>query len=145
MFRNKGQSAMEYLMTYGWALIVIVIVVGALVFLINPSQVGASGCTGFDKLPISNNSLTTAGLKLELVNQTGRALTSVTLDGNATNGGSTSAFTQVSIGAVATNSKVTPTILKTLGAGEATFDMVVTYNDGFDTKKTKGSCKGSVQ
>ena len=31
MFKNnKGQSALEYLMTYGWALVVIVIVIAAL-------------------------------------------------------------------------------------------------------------------
>ncbi len=32
---NKGQAALEYLMTYGWALIVIAIVVGVLVFIVS--------------------------------------------------------------------------------------------------------------
>ena len=39
MFDNKGQSALEYLMTYGWALIVIAIVIGVLIFV-------TSGATG---------------------------------------------------------------------------------------------------
>lgn len=34
----KGQSAMEYLMTYGWAIVVIVIVVGILAVLLSGSQ-----------------------------------------------------------------------------------------------------------
>lgn len=41
---HKGQSALEYLMTYGWALVVIVIAVAALVVLINPSQLQGSRC-----------------------------------------------------------------------------------------------------
>jgi len=32
---RKGQAALEYLMTYGWALIVIAIVVGVLVFIVS--------------------------------------------------------------------------------------------------------------
>ncbi len=39
MFDRKGQSALEYLMTYGWALIVIAIVIGVLIFV-------TSGATG---------------------------------------------------------------------------------------------------
>ncbi len=35
MITKKGQAAMEYLMTYGWALLVIVIVIAALIYL-NP-------------------------------------------------------------------------------------------------------------
>ena len=34
---TKAQSALEYLMTYGWALVVIVIVIAALVFLLGSS------------------------------------------------------------------------------------------------------------
>ncbi len=36
---NKGQSALEYLMTYGWALIVIAIVIGILIYI----MAGATG------------------------------------------------------------------------------------------------------
>ena len=39
MFDNKAQSALEYLMTYGWALIVNAIVIGVLIFV-------TSGATG---------------------------------------------------------------------------------------------------
>jgi len=48
---KRGQSALEYLMTYGWALIVLVIVVAALFFLgiLNPSTYQGKTCTGFNK------------------------------------------------------------------------------------------------
>ncbi|MBS3062780.1 MAG: hypothetical protein J4203_02820 [Candidatus Diapherotrites archaeon] len=41
---HRGQSALEYLMTYGWALVVIVIAVAALVILLNPSQIQGNRC-----------------------------------------------------------------------------------------------------
>src|SRR3989344_1883782 len=84
---NKGQSALEYLMTYGWALVVIVIVVAALVFLINPSQVGGQSCTGFQKMPIGNFQISTSGLSFKATNQTGRALSAVQFAGKFTQGG----------------------------------------------------------
>ena len=40
---KKGQAALEYLMTYGWALIVIAIVVGVLVFIV-ASPAGGVTC-----------------------------------------------------------------------------------------------------
>jgi hypothetical protein len=47
--RKKGQSAMEYLMTYGWAILIVIVVVAALyamgVFQVAPS-VKCSPCFG---------------------------------------------------------------------------------------------------
>ena len=45
----KGQGALEYLMTYGWALLVIVVVGAALYGLgvLNPSTYAKAACTGF--------------------------------------------------------------------------------------------------
>ena len=48
--RKKGQAAMEYLMTYGWAILIIIVVVGALfamgVFK-GGTTVGCSPCFGY--------------------------------------------------------------------------------------------------
>ena len=48
--RNKAQTAMEYLMTYGWAILIIIVVVAALyslgVFSIKPT-VACSPCFGY--------------------------------------------------------------------------------------------------
>ena len=43
---KRGQAAMEYLMTYGWALLVIVIVLGALVYMgvLNPQGMVPETC-----------------------------------------------------------------------------------------------------
>jgi len=78
MFKNnKAQSALEYLMTYGWALVVIVIVIAVLVFLINPTQIGQNNCTGFDKLPIGNHQATDNNVSMIITNETGQNLTAV--------------------------------------------------------------------
>jgi len=44
---RKGQSAMEYLMTYGWAILVIVIVIAVLFYIgvLNPANVTPVVCT----------------------------------------------------------------------------------------------------
>ena len=44
---RKGQSAMEYLMTYGWAILVIIIVIAVLFYIgvLNPRNVTPSSCT----------------------------------------------------------------------------------------------------
>ncbi|MCP4646642.1 MAG: hypothetical protein GY852_02760 [bacterium] len=47
MSSKKGQAAMEYLMTYGWAIVALVIVIGALMATgaFNPSYLIAEECT----------------------------------------------------------------------------------------------------
>jgi hypothetical protein len=46
MRMRKGQTAMEYLMTYGWAILIIMVVLGVLYYLgvLNPSQLTPSQC-----------------------------------------------------------------------------------------------------
>jgi len=147
MFKNnKGQSALEYLMTYGWALVVIVIVVAALVFLINPSQVGTEGCTGFTKLPIGNFQFDDeTGLQFKITNQTGRALSIVSFSGTINNGGASSYATDATVTTVGANSEVTVTLDPgTLVAGPVTADLNVTYNDGDFSRTATGTCKGTI-
>ncbi|HLD58044.1 MAG TPA: hypothetical protein VI977_00170 [archaeon] len=48
---SKGQAALEYLMTYGWALVIIVIVAGILFFIAVTPQAGVI-CTSSDPVKI---------------------------------------------------------------------------------------------
>ena len=76
MRSKKGQSAMEFIMTYGWAILVVLIVVGALVYfgVLSPSTIlGARctfpakfGCIGDPLIDATNNQIT-----LALVNNVG--------------------------------------------------------------------------
>jgi len=70
----KGQTSLDFLMTYGWALLLIVIVVGAL-FALGVFNVGAfigSRTTGFAQVGvIAWNVDHTAGLTVKLQNHAG--------------------------------------------------------------------------
>ncbi len=83
IFNKKGQSALEYLMTYGWALVVIVVVVAALVLLVgNPAEAGDI-CNGPGSgLNVTNQELITGtvngvaggGWQLRVSNISGRTI-----------------------------------------------------------------------
>ena len=81
MFKNnKGQSALEYLMTYGWALVVIVIVIAALFAfgIFNPPTGGTR--RGFDKLLYKDHTAAQNGAAtLSLQNGTGATINNLTI------------------------------------------------------------------
>ena len=86
---KRGQAALEYLMTYGWALIVIAIVIGVLVFIV-ASPTSTIKCTTSDpgvlNVKASNIATTAAaGAKLGdivVTNLSGGPMTSVTITGS---------------------------------------------------------------
>ena len=59
---SKGQAALEYLMTYGWALVIIVIVAGILFFIAVTPQ-GGVVCNSSDptKIVVQSYNVTTTG------------------------------------------------------------------------------------
>lgn len=72
MFDNKGQSALEYLMTYGWALIVIAIVIGVLIFVTSGATGGAVCQSSSTGIVVNQASISsTNGVGLSLQNSTG--------------------------------------------------------------------------
>ncbi len=89
-FTNKGQSALEYLMTYGWALVVIVIAVAALVILINPQQLQGNRCDSkIGPFALSSeSSVLPVGVNLVMTNTLGVALSEMDFQLGTTPGGS---------------------------------------------------------
>jgi len=149
MFKEKrGQSALEYLMTYGWALIVIVIVIAALVFLINPTQIGTENCTGFQKLPIGAFKLGATGLEMKVTNMTGRAISAVEFIGIFDNGEIITAILDGDVGntTIAANSEAS-LVFSTVATleGSQSIDLNVTYWDGYYTRPATATCKGTIQ
>jgi hypothetical protein len=76
MNMKKAQSAMEYLMTYGWAILIVIIVAAALFALgvFNPATYTQSAPTGFQGflIPEGGWQLTSAGqLTIQLKNMAG--------------------------------------------------------------------------
>src|SRR3989338_9026658 len=91
LYSRKGQSATEYLMTYGWAILAIAIV-GALLYtqVFSQRACAVEGATGFqavDSVVIDNNEFSIVGssgdLRVALKNQVGKnvTITGVLLDG----------------------------------------------------------------
>ena len=74
----KGQGAIEYLMTYGWALLVIVVVGAALYAsgVLNPASYTSAKCTGFQYFVWQNQKMASNDYVLEVLN--GREDVSIT-------------------------------------------------------------------
>lgn len=125
---NRGQAAMEFLMTYGWALLVVLAAIGALAYfgVLNPSRLLPASCTitpgiGCDEFKVTANSV-----QLLLRNGMGNDLTSATI---AISGCITSAATSWTAGSVLGGTSGTTLTGCTNGAVGSRFkqDVNVTY------------------
>lgn len=80
---KKGQGAMEYLMTYGWAILVVVIV-GVVLYnmgIFSPSGATAPGMDGFGNVR-PNEYLCTGGvIRAVVVNAAGQSISNLTIGG----------------------------------------------------------------
>ncbi|MFH1752474.1 MAG: hypothetical protein ABH821_06085 [archaeon] len=148
MFKKnqKGQSALEYLMTYGWALVVIVIVVVALYALgiLDPASYTASTCRGFSGLAYKTHiANTTDGFEIVVTNSTGGE---ITLTGAQFDGQVLGLPTETTIAAQG-EADIGPTAVTGLSAGASYSKIVtITYNvSGLQTPKTEtATCTGTA-
>ena len=142
---KKGQSALEYLMTYGWALVVIVIVIAALVFLIQPSQVGGNTCSTTSGILITNHQVSASGITLALSNQTATSLTDVNVGITGTNAGPSAGFNIAQLGTV--SQQTGPITLTPAPTAGGTYSLQVTFNyfdrDNFSRTVT-ATCNGTA-
>jgi len=78
MPKESGQAALEYLTTYGFALVIIAVVIGVLIFM-GIIRIPTSGtCTGLEKLAYEDSALDANGnFALYLSNGTGYKITSI--------------------------------------------------------------------
>jgi uncharacterized protein (UPF0333 family) len=85
---KKGQAAMEFLMTYGWAILVVLAAIGALAYfgVLSPSKLLPSKCTlspGFD---IKDCKASTTGFQMTLFNGLGVDAKTVSVNITTTTG-----------------------------------------------------------
>ena len=91
---RSGQSALEYMMTYGWAILIIVIVAVILysMGIFNPASSISSTITGFSATPVSNAICTANGiLRIAVGDTTGHRILIKNI--SATSNGKTEVFT----------------------------------------------------
>ncbi len=96
ILKKKGQAAMEFLMTYGWAILVVLVVIGALAYfgVLNPSNLLPEKCTFPLQLSCRDQKIGTANIKFVLQNGAGKdmKITNVTVKSEAiSNAGKTAA------------------------------------------------------
>lgn len=155
----KGQGALEYLMTYGWALLVIVVVGAALFALgvLNPATYTQSSCRGFTFFTYQDQKMTTGDFDIQSLNGAQDAtITGLFVTGDSTAGGNLGAVTVTNDqGAAVTTAsrgqKITvsgtndPT---TKGSGDSyTYTVTLQYNvvGGLSAKNDSATCSGRVQ
>ncbi|MBU4501736.1 MAG: hypothetical protein KKA79_04035 [Nanoarchaeota archaeon] len=80
---RKGQAAMEFLMTYGWAILVVLVAIGALAYfgVLSPARFLPSSCTIGPGFACEDFQVLAAGTwTINVRNGMGKALTGVDLD-----------------------------------------------------------------
>jgi len=70
---RKGQAAMEFLMTYGWAILVVLIAIGALAYfgVLNPARFLPNSCTLFPGLACTEFKVDASEAKVQLFMRNG--------------------------------------------------------------------------
>ncbi|MFH0868857.1 MAG: hypothetical protein V1839_01375 [archaeon] len=159
---KKGQAALEYLSTYGWLLIIIVIVAAALYALgiFNPATYQGKSCTGFSTgITYVDHSLDSTGKFTLVVNNgvgrsidtNGAAKTNVSAVYSGTTYSGAPTFTPLttswSPGAKLTIATQLGPAFPTLTTGNA-YTMTVTVNYAtaeITSHKQTGTCTGTVE
>ena len=149
---KKGQGALEYLMTYGWALLVIVIVVAALYAMgvLNPSTYQQSRCTGFQHFTFNDQKLSTTQYVLDV--RSG-GTSKVTINTIKVGSGSTDAAPTVSDADIQAGDRFTITTSNvpaglTVGSVYPSGMQVVlnyTVTGGISNNADTATCTGTVQ
>ena len=147
MLGKKGQSALEYLMTYGWAILIIIIVGGVLYYygVFSPSKLVGESKVGFNKVEIDSWAVDAANENVSFIfeNRAGKKIT----------------ITNTSVGGTWTNTSITmaeggkSTIFESvdcpdIDAGDAyRWDVTIYYYiESFSgtTFKSSGTLSGTV-
>ena len=132
---KKGQSAVEYVFSYGWALIMGVFVIAATV-LILPDIFEGEICTTNSYLAVSGIKSSETDFEIVFVNQTGINIQNVSL---TTSG---NAFTSQALGTIRAGEKVKTTIDSILPE-KYDIELVFRYFDSYNFEKTATiNCRG---
>jgi hypothetical protein len=104
MSMKKAQAAMEFLMTYGWAILVVLAAIGALAYfgVLSPGKLVPDKCTVGPGFEVKDCKITANGAQMTVYNGLGVDLTGVTLTLDAGAGSTAPACAEtVVVGALA--------------------------------------------
>ncbi len=76
---KKGQAALEFMLSYGWAILTVMVVIGAIAYIVpNSKSLTRTKCSFPPQMPCAGARLDTANLTLSLRNGAGVTINSVT-------------------------------------------------------------------
>ena len=77
MIEKKSQAALEFIMTYGWAILVVLVAIGALAFfgVLNPDRFLPAKCTLQAGIACLDHKATATTLQVNIQNSLGRDIT----------------------------------------------------------------------
>jgi hypothetical protein len=144
---TKAQSSVEYLMVFGWAFTVIIIVIIALVVMVNPSQTDTEKCSNLKTILLTNFAATDDNFTAIIVNSTGKNISNMqlTLTGNIGETGQQNTLTLTGVfPANDKNAFIIPYSSKNK-TGKYEFDITINYinGDNFSITET-AKCKGKI-
>ena len=125
MMRNKGQAAMEFLMTYGWAILVVLAAIAALAYfgVLAPSKFLPEKCTLPSGVACIDSSGTAAGFTFVIKNANGFDMSNITINVEGT--GCTAAAT--GLAELANNEQATYTVSCAPAKGQFSGTLSVSY------------------
>jgi hypothetical protein len=146
--RNNGQAALEYLMTYGWALVVIVIVIAALFAFGIFTPPTAATCRGLDKLSYRDHAISADGnaITLRIGNGAGSTIQfdSITYGGDFAGGALSSMPSNLAAGAYTAFTNDTAFTTAISGSYSGTVTIVYTTEAGVGVQHTEtATCTGT--
>ncbi len=147
MFKNnKGQSALEYLMTYGWALVVIVIVIAAL-FAFGVFNTPKNCTQTGGQMLIKNYDFNSGLIQLQITNGTPNTVEITGFD--STTGidswsGGDPWVTHTSSDLAKNDTNTFFLVPSSALSGSITEEITMTYTSGGLTKTEKTTCSGPV-
>ncbi len=142
MVERKGQAAMEFLMTYGWALLVVLVAIGALAFfgVLNPGQFLPSSCTITPGIACTDfNALENNTVTVVLQNGMGESMANVAItmpDTASCNAGALNCVGPTTLADGATDAWACTCTVDILKGEKFKTDVVVSYDLGGDNPIT---------
>ena len=81
MNKKKAQAALEFIMTYGWAILVVLVAIGALAYfgVLSPDRFLPNKCTLQAGIACVDNRATTASLTTRITNSLGYDISAITV------------------------------------------------------------------
>jgi uncharacterized protein (UPF0333 family) len=129
---KKGQAAMEFLMTYGWAILVVIAAIAALAYfgVLNPDRYLPEKCTLPSGIACLDSTGSTSQILLRLQNAAGFDMTSVTIEliGAASDGGNV-ACTLAGGNSLTNGAADTATCTGTISAGKLSAPVELNYTN----------------